>query len=262
MRLENTYDLQEGHSYVGVCHLWEAPWFHFQRSCIFHMAAALFCCEGPWHFPSVESDWIFIHGWTYPFMRSSNMHCRLLRFIHLNIQWHNEKLHDAGIVNNHRDLFCSPYLIKKKTEYAKCVHFPRFFLLFHCHRSTLSALQASSIHITLVFAEYWTRIGSHTVCDNHKLCLWALILKSDFQWAERKCTLSAMKVGKKGQTLNCGNKKKNMLTQGGFQIVRLQYQYQTWFYPKMCLIIRCDKVLSYEVLHMSMSYFERSLQIL
>lgn len=127
MRLENTYDLQEGHSYVGVCHLWEAPWFHLRRSCIFHMAAALFCCEGPWHFPSVESDWIFIHGWTYPFMRSSNMHCRLLRFIHLNIQWHNEKLHDAGIVNNHRDLFCSPYLIKKKNRICKMCSFSKVF---------------------------------------------------------------------------------------------------------------------------------------
>lgn len=143
--------------------------------------------------------------------------------------------------------------------------FSKVFPALSLSQVHLSALQASSVHITLVFAEYWTRIGSHTVCDNHKLCLWALILKSDFQWAERKCKLSAMKVGKKGQTLNCGNKKKNMLTQGGFQIVWLQYQYQTWFYPKMCLIIRCDKVLSYEVLHMSIyifCYFERSLQIL
>lgn len=43
---------------------------------------------------------------------------------------------------------------------------------------------------TLVYAEYWLRIGFQTICDVTD----SNIFKSDFQWAPRLLTLSAMNV--------------------------------------------------------------------
>lgn len=56
------------------------------------------------------------------------------------------------------------------------------------------ALVASSLHIRLMHAECWTRSALQTICNATNHAPGPRPLKSDFHWARRKFTLSAMNI--------------------------------------------------------------------
>lgn len=53
------------------------------------------------------------------------------------------------------------------------------YLLLHC-KVSISAMEALSFHITIVYAKYWSRIGFQAICDVTNPAHKPRLFKSDF----------------------------------------------------------------------------------